>query len=102
MVFREAGNEVHGYLLKGECVIICGYSIEWGILFASKDFVLLAGGASFNVVRNPLVHTVPLPVLFCSLQGFIPSGVSRGQMVMGPGHEVLFCLFSQDVFQVCY
>ena len=52
------------------------------------DLVLLAGGATLDVVCDPLVHFGPLIEFFDFSDSFISSGMSSSGVVMG---------FSQDV-----
>ncbi len=53
----------------------------------SHGFVLLAGGASFNVVCHPLFHPGPLGVLTCLLESFVPSRMSGRRVVVVNGHQ---------------
>jgi hypothetical protein len=46
------------------------------------DLVLLAGGASLDVVRNPLVHLWPLVEFSDFLECFISSGVSGSGVIV--------------------
>jgi hypothetical protein len=46
------------------------------------DLVLLAGGAPFDVVRNPLIHLWPLVEFPDFSECFISSGVSGGGVVV--------------------
>ena len=47
------------------------------------DFVLLTGGASFDVVHDPLVHLWPLVEFLDFPDCFIPSGVSSSEVIVG-------------------
>ncbi len=53
----------------------------------SHGLVLLAGGASFNIVHYPLFHPGPLGIFMHLSEGFIPSRVSGGRVVMVNGHQ---------------
>jgi len=61
--------------------------VKWGLPGMSHGFVLLAGGASFNVVCYPLFHPRPLGIFTCLSKGFIPAGVSGGRVVVMDGHQ---------------
>ena len=50
-------------------------------------FVLLAGGASFDVVFYPLVHVQPPIFLFRGLGSFVSSWVSSGGVVVIALHD---------------
>ena len=45
-------------------------------------FVLLAGGASFDIVFYSLIHAWPLVLLFCGLGGLVSAWVSSGQGIV--------------------
>ena len=57
-----------------------------------KDFVLLTGCASLDIVRDPLVHTVPSDKLFSFPDGFIPSRVACQWVIVCDVHAELFCV----------
>ena len=46
------------------------------------DLILLAGGASLDVVRDPLVHLWPLIEFLDFPKRFIPSRVSGGGVIV--------------------
>jgi len=56
---QKAHYQVHCDLLEGESVLFCRDPIEGNFPFVGKDFILLTGGASLDVVCNPAVHSVP-------------------------------------------
>src|SRR5258708_5504178 len=56
----------------------------------SHGFILLADGASFDVICYPLLHSRPLGILTCLSEGFIPAGVSGGRVVVVNGHQGVF------------
>jgi len=55
---RKAHDQVHCDLLEGESVLFRGDPIKGDFLFVGKDLILLTGGASFDVVCDPTVHSV--------------------------------------------
>ena len=71
-------------------VFVGCYSIQWHAFLMGKDFVLLACGASLDIVRNPVVHSYPLCVSFGFTDGFVPAGVSCRGVVMDEGHNESF------------
>ena len=57
-----------------------------------EDFVLLAGGASFYVVGNPLLHPRP-PIPFLRfLNSFVTAWMSCCRVVVHEGHNASFDL----------
>ena len=55
-----------------------------------KDLVLLAVGASHDVVFNPLVHTVPLGYLSGFLYCLVLSRVAHCMVIVDQGHNRSF------------
>ena len=55
-----------------------------------KDFVLLAGCASFHIVRDPFLHLGPPIFLLCFPEGFILSWMSCCGVVMHEHHDPPF------------
>ena len=65
-----------------------------------ENFVLLARGASLDVVRNPVVHSYPFCVGFGFADGFVPAGVSHCGVVVDEGHnESFLCIGRWGFFQ---
>ena len=58
----------------------------------SKDFVLLAGCTSFDIVCDPLVHAVPLGELFSFPDGFVSPWVTCQWVVVHDVHAESFRL----------
>jgi len=52
-------DQVHCDLLEGESVFFRRYPIEGTFSPMGKDFILLAGGISLDVVCDPTVHSFP-------------------------------------------
>ena len=68
-------------------VFLGGDAIERDSGFVGEDFILLTGGASFHIVRNPFVHSYPLQLLLGFSDCLIPTWVSCCGVVMHKGHE---------------
>ena len=56
---REPCDQVHCDLLEGESVFFHRDPVEGNLLFVGKDFILLAGGTSLDVVCDPAIHSFP-------------------------------------------
>jgi len=52
-------DQVYCNLLEGESVFFHGDPIEGNFPLMGKDFILLAGGTSLDVVCNPTIHSFP-------------------------------------------
>ena len=65
-------------------------TIEQGFPRMSHGFVLLAGGAPFDIVCHPLFHCRPLGILTHLSEGLVSARVSGGRMVMVNGHQGVF------------
>ena len=78
----ESRDQIHSYLLERSSVLRDCDSIEWGFLLVSDDFVLLANGASFDIVSDPVVHHRPLVDFFCFPNCFILSRMSGCHMIV--------------------
>src|SRR6267142_4018389 len=83
----ESHDQVHGYLLEWVCVRRDCDAIERGFLWMGDDFILLAGSASSDVIRNPVVHFGPLVNLFGFSNGFISTRVSRCHVIVSICHD---------------
>ncbi len=59
MMLRKTRDKVHCNLLKGEGSFFCRNAVKGYFCLVSKDFVLLAGCASLDVVCYPLAHSCP-------------------------------------------
>ena len=82
----QTRDKVHTDLLKGECLRFSSDTVKWGFSRMGDSLVLLADGASFNVICDPLFHSRPLGALTCLPKGFVSSRVSSGGMVVVDGH----------------
>ena len=47
-----------------------------------KDFILLAGGTSLDIVCDPAIYSFPRGMLFCFADGLVPFRVSSNVVVM--------------------
>ena len=66
---------------------------EWGLLLMCEVFILLAIGASFNVLSNPLVHPWP-PVGGGDLSnGFVPPWVTCDWSTVVVAEDIPLYLF---------
>ena len=52
-----------------------------------QNLVLLANGASFDVVCDPFLHSGPVVVLLGLLQCFVPSWMSCGWVIVYEMHD---------------
>ena len=85
---RELGDEIHCYFFEWVrswpwCDVVHGCACV-----VRQVFVLLAGGASFDVVFYPLVHAGPPVLSLRRLGGFISSWVSSGGIVVVASHDL--------------
>jgi len=55
----------------------------------SNDFILLAGGTSFDVISDPVIHRWPLVDLFCFSDCFVSAWMSGYHVVMSVCHDGL-------------
>ena len=78
----QSRNEVHCNLLKGHSSFGSSNTVEGRLCFMGLDFVLLAYGTAFHIVRYPLVHSLPLMPFPCLSDRFISSWVSGRRVVM--------------------
>ena len=70
------------------------------MFFVGEDLVLLTCGASFDVVRNPVVHPYTFCVSLGFADGFVPAGMSRCRVVVDEGHDESFlCVGRWGFFQ---
>jgi len=83
---RKTHDQVHCNLLEEESVLFCRDPIEGSFPPVGEDLILLAGGASLDIVCDPAVHSIPWGMLFCLADGLVPSGVSHGVVIMNQGH----------------
>ena len=58
------------------------------------DLILLAGGAAFNVVCNPNIHSGPAEVVLGLSDCFVTSRMSSSGVVMDLLHALPFLIFS--------
>ena len=66
------------------------YAINGYFLLMGKVFVLLACSASLDVVRYPLVHVGP-PVAYLGFaDGFVPTWVAGGRVIVHERHDTPF------------
>jgi hypothetical protein len=82
----EPRDEIHCYLLKGECVSSCRDAIRGGTRPVGDDFILLTSCTSLYVVSYPCVHSFPLPALLYSPYGFVSTRVTSCRVVVCPRH----------------
>ena len=76
--------------MKGEHSGFGSDAVEWGFPRMSHGFILLADGASSDVICYPLFHSGPLGILTCLSEGFVSAEVSSGRMVVVNGHQGAF------------
>jgi hypothetical protein len=90
VVLRQPRDQIHGYLLEWKCVWARRDSVHWRLFLVCHYFILLASGASLDVVCDPLAHPWPLLVLFGFADCFVSSGVSCCSVVVDQGHDGSF------------
>ena len=67
----ESHDQIHGYLLKWTCIRRGCDAIEGSLSLMGNDFILLASGASFNIIGDPVIHLGPLVDFLGFSNGFI-------------------------------
>src|SRR5712672_1955181 len=86
----ETDDEVHSNLLKWKGSWVSGDLVHRGASAMGDDFVLLARGASLDVLRDPRSHVWP-PIVPLSLSdGFVASGVSSYETLVYHSHDFSF------------
>ena len=86
-ILRELCDEVHRYFFERVCLRAWGDAVRRGVYSVRQVFVLLTGGASFDVVLDPLIHAGPPVPSFCGLYGFVSPWVSSGGCVVVVVHD---------------
>ena len=87
-ILWELCDEVHRYFFKWVCLGVGSDAIRRGVYSVRQVFVLLTGGAPFDVVFDPLVHAEPLVLSFCSSYGLVSSQVSGSRGVVIVVHDL--------------
>ena len=95
----ELGDEVHRYNLEWHQLHRYWDAVWWWCLSMGKDFVLLTGCASFNVLGDPGVHCRP-PEGSCDCEnGIVASWMSsRGGIVEVSQYLLLQCFVRRDCY----
>ena len=83
----QTSDKVHADLSERERLGLSSDTVKWGPSGMSDGFVLLTGGAPFDVICDPLFHSRPLGGLMCLSKGFISPGVPSGRVIMIDGHQ---------------
>ena len=82
-VLWELRDEVHRYFFEWVCLRVRGDAVHRGVYSVRQIFVLLAGGASLDVVFDPSIHARPPVLPLRGLYGLISPRVSgRGCVVV--------------------
>src|SRR6266403_4408734 len=90
VLLRESCDKIHRDLLEGEgaffgCNAVKRYPFPMG-----HNLILLADGAAFDVVCDPLSHSSPRQDLRSFSDRLVSSGVTCGRMIVDEGHKVSF------------
>src|SRR6266478_2036456 len=90
VMLREPRDEVHCNLLERKGAFFGCDAVERYSFPMSHDFVLLTGGAAFDVVCDPLPHPCPWQNLRSFSNRLVSSGVSCGGVIVDERHQVSF------------
>ena len=84
----ELGDEVHCYFFEWVCPWSWCDAIHGCAYVVRQVFILLAGGASFDIVFYPLVHVGPPVLSLRRLGGFVSPWMSSGGIVVVASHDL--------------